>query len=42
MQFAEEINAPAKTGNIVLCPLEPRMKLLLSHLQVLDVGSGTE
>jgi hypothetical protein len=34
-------NALAKTGSLVLGLLEPRLKLLLSHLQVLDVGSGT-
>jgi hypothetical protein len=34
-------NALAKAGGLVLCLLEPRLKLLLGHLQVLDVGSGT-
>ena len=40
-KLAGEINALAKTGSLVLCLLEPCLKLLLSHLQVLDVGSGT-
>ena len=40
-KLAGEINALAKTGSLVLGLLEPRLKLLLSHLQVLDVGSGT-
>jgi hypothetical protein len=39
--LAGEINALAKMGCLVLGLLEPRLKLLLSHLQVLDVRSGT-
>jgi len=35
------MNALAKTGSLVLCLLEPRLELLLGHLQVLDVGGGT-
>jgi hypothetical protein len=31
----------AKSGSLILCLLEPRLKLLLSHLQVLDVSGGT-
>jgi hypothetical protein len=31
----------AKTGSLIFSLLEPRLKLLLSHLQVLDVGGGT-
>ena len=34
-------NALAKAGGLIFCLLEPRLKLLLGHLQVLDVGSGT-
>jgi hypothetical protein len=33
-------NALAKAGSLIFCLLEPRLKLLLGHLQVLDVGSG--
>ena len=39
--IAGEINALAKVGSLILCLLEPRLKLLLGHLQVLDVGGGT-
>jgi hypothetical protein len=37
----EEINSLAKAGSLVLSLLEPRLELLLSHLQVLDVSGGT-
>jgi hypothetical protein len=30
----------AKAGRLIFCLLEPRLKLLLSHLQVLDMGGG--
>ena len=36
-----EANALAKTGSLIFSLLEPCLKLLLSHLQVLDVGGGT-
>ena len=32
------MNVLAKTGSLILCLLKPRLKLLLSHLQILDVG----
>jgi hypothetical protein len=34
-------NVLAKAGDLIFCLLKPRLKLLLGHLQVLDVGSGT-
>ena len=34
-------NALVTVGNIIFYLLEPRLKLLLCHLQVLDVGDGT-
>ena len=39
--IAREMNALAKAGSLILCLLEPRLELLLGHLQVLDVGGGT-
>ena len=39
--IAREMNVLAKSGSLILCLLEPRLKLLLSHLQVLDVSGGT-
>ena len=39
-KLAREANAPAKAGSPILCLLESCLKLLLGHLQVLDVGSG--
>jgi hypothetical protein len=34
------MDALAKAGSLILCLLEPRLELLLSHLQVLDVSGG--
>jgi hypothetical protein len=39
--LGREGNALAKTGGFILCLLEPRLELLLGHLQVLDVGGST-
>ena len=36
----KQANALAKAGSLILCLLEPRLELLLSHLQVLDVSGG--
>jgi len=33
-----EVNVLAKTSSLILCLLKSRLKLLLSHLQILDVG----
>ena len=33
-----EVNILAKTSGLILCLLKPCLKLLLSHLQILDVG----
>ena len=33
-----EENILAKTSGLILCLLKSRLKLLLSHLQILDVG----
>jgi len=37
----KQANALAKAGSLVLRLLEPRLELLLGHLQVLDVSGGT-
>ena len=34
------MNVLAEAGNHILCLPEPRLELLLGHLQVLDVGGG--
>jgi len=39
--ITREVNALAKAGSLIFCLLEPRLELLLSHLQVLDVGGST-
>jgi hypothetical protein len=38
---ASSSNALAKVGSLIFCLVEPRLRLLLGHLRVLDVGSGT-
>ena len=34
------MNVLVEAGNHILCLPEPRLELLLGHLQVLDVGGG--
>jgi hypothetical protein len=35
---SSKVNILAKTSSLILCLLKPGLKLLLSHLQILDVG----